>query len=48
MAQVLDLPIPDDIKASVIENFCQIHAIAQPVIHFSFPDDLEAAPIFKP
>ncbi|NEQ33913.1 MAG: DUF4089 domain-containing protein [Leptolyngbya sp. SIO4C5] len=48
MAQVLNLPIPEDIKASVTENFQQIQAIAQPVIQFPLPDDLEAAPIFKP
>ncbi|MFE4104820.1 DUF4089 domain-containing protein [Almyronema epifaneia] len=48
MAQVFKLEIPDEIQASVSENFKQIHTIAQPVLQFSLPDDLEIAPIFKP
>lgn len=47
-AQLLNLPIPSDQMASVVENFERIQAIAQPVLEFSLPDHLEAAPRFEP
>ena len=47
-AQLLNLSIPPDQIASVVENFERIQAIAQPVLEFSLPDHLEAAPRFEP
>ncbi|MCG8361914.1 MAG: DUF4089 domain-containing protein [Pseudanabaenales cyanobacterium] len=47
-AQLLNLSIPPDQMASVVENFELIQAIAQPVLEFSLPDPLEAAPRFEP
>ena len=47
-AQLLNLSIPPEHMASVIENFERIHAIAQPVLDFPLPDILEAAPRFEP
>lgn len=47
-AQLLNLPIPPEQLASVVENFERIQAIAQPVLEFPLPDDLEAAPRFEP
>ena len=48
MAQLLQLSIPPEIRPSVIENFARARAIAQPLLDFELPDDIEAAPIFKP
>lgn len=47
-AALLGLRIPPEIRASVIENFEQIVAIAQPVLDFEMPDSLEPAPTFEP
>lgn len=47
-ARLLDLPIPPGIRPSVIENFERVIAIAQPVLEFDLPDDLEPAPVFDP
>ncbi|HEY9886773.1 MAG TPA: DUF4089 domain-containing protein [Candidatus Obscuribacterales bacterium] len=48
MCQILALNIPPEIWPSVVENFEQILAIAQPVLDFELPDDLEPAPTFDP
>ncbi|MEM9486918.1 MAG: DUF4089 domain-containing protein [Cyanobacteria bacterium P01_F01_bin.116] len=47
-AQLLNLSIPPEQMASVIENFERIQAIAQPVLDFPVPDTLESAPRFEP
>ncbi len=47
-AALLGLKIPTEIRSSVIENFDRIIAIAQPVLDFELPDDLEPAPTFEP
>lgn len=47
-AQLLNLSIPPEQMASVVENFERIQAIAQPVLDFPLPDSLEAAPRFEP
>ena len=47
-AQLLNLSIPPEHMASVVENFERIQAIAQPVLDFPLPDALEAAPRFEP
>lgn len=48
MAQLLDLSLPEDIRPQVVQNFAQIQAIAQPVLDFELPDQIEPAPIFRP
>lgn len=48
MAQILQLPIPSEIRPSVVENFARAMAIAQPILDFELPDDVEAAPTFRP
>ena len=48
MAEILQLSIPPEIRPSVIENFGRARAIAQPLLDFELPYDIEAAPIFKP
>lgn len=48
MAEILGFQIPPEIRPSVIENFGRILAIAQPVLDFELPDDIEPAPTFKP
>ena len=47
-AQLLNLSIPPEHMASVVENFERIQAVAQPVLDFPLPDTLEAAPRFEP
>ena len=48
MAQLLGLSIPPEQLAAVVENFERVQASAQPVLEFSLPDSLEAAPRFEP
>lgn len=48
MAQLLDLPLPADIRPQVVQNFAQVQAIAQPVLDFDLSDQLEPAPTFQP
>ena len=45
---LLGLTVPPEQMASVVKNFEQVQAIAQPVLDFPLPDDLEAAPRFEP
>ena len=45
---LLGLSIPPDQWADVVENFDRLQTIAQPVLEFSLPDNLEAAPRFNP
>lgn len=46
--QLLRLEVPAAQLPTVICNFESIQAIAQPVLDFPLPDDLEAAPQFAP
>ncbi|MEO0539664.1 MAG: DUF4089 domain-containing protein [Cyanobacteria bacterium P01_A01_bin.105] len=46
--QLLGLTVPPEQMGDVIKNFEQVQAIAQPVLDFSLPDELEAAPRFEP
>jgi len=48
MAQLLDLSLAADNRASVIENFAQLQAIAQLVLDFPLPQVIEVAPVFRP
>ena len=47
-AQLLNLAIPPEQMASVVENFERVHTIAQPILDFPLPDNLESAPRFEP
>jgi len=47
-ADLLGLALPDEYRDSVIENFTQLSAIAQPVMDFPLPPHTEIAPVFKP
>ena len=47
-AALLGLKISPEIRPSVVENFERIMAIAQPVLDFELPDNLEPAPTFDP
>lgn len=46
--QLLELSVPVAQLPSVVENFERVRTIAQPVLDFPLPDDLEAAPQFEP
>lgn len=48
MAAVVDLPIPAEYREGVVLNFERIHAVAQLVLEFPIPEDVEAAPVFEP
>ncbi len=46
--KLLGLTVPPEQMAGVVKNFEQVQAIAQPVLDFPLPDDLESAPRFEP
>ncbi|NEQ81158.1 MAG: DUF4089 domain-containing protein [Moorea sp. SIO2I5] len=48
MAQLLDLDLKPEHLPGVIKNFAKIYAVASIVTEFSLPDDIAAAPVFKP
>jgi hypothetical protein len=48
MATVLGLPIPAESRLSVVENVARLLAAAAFVMDFPLPEDVEAAPIFRP
>ncbi len=47
-AALLGLTIPPELRSSVVENFDRIVAIAQPVLDFELPENLEPAATFEP
>ncbi|MGG6297190.1 DUF4089 domain-containing protein [Leptolyngbya sp. AN02str] len=47
-AAVIGLPIPSEYRAEVIANFARTAAIAQLVLEFPLPPEVEAAPTFQP
>ncbi len=47
-ALLLDLNLANEYREGVIANFERIQAIAKLVNEFPLPEDIEAAPIFKP
>jgi hypothetical protein len=47
-AQLLDLPVAPEYRESVVENFAKIAAIANLVIDFPLPENIEPAPVFEP
>ena len=48
VAALLDLPIAPAHKPGTIENFARLAEIAQLVMEFPLPAEVEAAPIFHP
>jgi hypothetical protein len=48
MAAVVELPIPPEYRQGVVENFERITTVAQLVLEFPLPEDIEAAPVFEP
>ncbi|HEY9622162.1 MAG TPA: DUF4089 domain-containing protein [Crinalium sp.] len=48
MALILDLPIDPAHKQGVIDNMTRTAAIAQLVLEFPLPSDIEVAPVFQP
>lgn len=48
MACVLELPIAPEYKSGVVDNFARTAAIAQLVLEFPLPPDVEVAPTFRP
>lgn len=48
VALLLDLPLKEEHRPGVIDNFARIGAIAQLVNEFPLPDIVEAAPTFEP
>lgn len=47
-ASLLQLPIPDQLQAGVVDQFTQIWRVAQLVLAFSLADDIDPAPTFEP
>lgn len=48
MAELLQLPIAPEYRPGVIANLERTAAIAQLVMEFPLPDDVESAAIFQP
>ncbi|MBD1844874.1 DUF4089 domain-containing protein [Cyanobacteria bacterium FACHB-63] len=48
MAEAVGLPIPSEYRENVIANMERIHTVAQLVLEFSLPEEIEAAPVFEP
>lgn len=48
MSQLLDLPIAPDHRPGVIANLERTASIAQLVLEFPIPDEVEVAPTFQP
>ena len=47
-ALLLDFNLPDEYRDGVVANFERIQVIAKLVNEFPLPEDIEAAPIFRP
>jgi hypothetical protein len=48
VSEVIALPIPDEYRESVIANFERIQTVAQLVLEFPLPEEIEIAPVFEP
>jgi hypothetical protein len=48
MAAIVDLPLQSEHRPGVVANFERIHAIAQLVMEFPLPEEIEVAPVFEP
>jgi len=47
-AAIVRLPLPAEYHPNVVENFARITAIADLVLEFPLPEDIEIAPVFAP
>lgn len=48
MAQAIQLPLDPEHRPGVVANFERTMTIAQLVMEFSLPEEIEAAPVFEP
>lgn len=48
MAQLLGLSLNQETEPGVIANITQLQTVAQKVLDFPLPDNLEAGPTFEP
>ncbi len=48
IAALIGLPINPADRLGVVANLERIHTIAQLVIEFPLPEEIEAAPVFEP
>lgn len=48
LAQVVQLPLDPEHRPGVIANFKRTMAIAQLVMEFPLPEEIEVAPVFDP
>jgi len=48
MAGLMELPLQPEHRPGVVDNFARIQAIAQLVMEFPLPEEIEAAPVFEP
>jgi hypothetical protein len=48
LALLIDLPLDRDLQPGVVEQFRQIAAIAQLVMEFPLPEEIEPASVFEP
>lgn len=48
MAQVLQIPLDPEHCPGVVTNFARTAEIAQLVLEFPLPDEIEVAPTFEP
>lgn len=47
-AKLLELPLDPEHRPGVIANLSRTATIAQLVLEFPLPDEVEAAPVFQP
>jgi hypothetical protein len=48
MAAIVNLPLQPEHQPGVIENVARIQTLAQLVMEFPLPEDIEPTPIFHP
>ena len=48
IALLVGLPLNPDHRLGVVANFERIQAIAQLVMEFPLPEEIEAVPVFEP
>jgi hypothetical protein len=48
VAAMVGVPLQVEHRPGVVENFVRIQAIAQSVMEFPLPEDVEGAPVFEP
>ncbi|GAP97101.1 DUF4089 domain-containing protein [Leptolyngbya sp. NIES-2104] len=48
MSEAIALPIPAEYREGVVANLERIHTVAQVVLEFPLPNEIEAAPVFEP